>query len=624
LGGMSGLLPSFESRSTHFRRLLAPGLAGAVLLVGSAADAAVVPGQIILSTGDTPTGGPPVSFVSDPFVNDGGQAGFLAQLADGDHILMVEGAIVWQGSNSMSPTLFATETEMDSTAAGTFVYAPHADGLDALWTDAGVLAVAGDPAEGFPAGALYAFHGRPSMTADGAIYWISGIDLDGTGDAEIQAFYRSSDGVPGNFELLLAGGDMVDAFVVDDAFSGSDGGIDGDYALSEDGAHRIHVLNMEGDSSADTFVWADDVLVMREGDPTGGGDGWGNFDLVSINATGDYLVSGNTDGPPTTDEFVAFNGEIAVREGDAVGGVVLQTNASVRFATIDDLGHATYAWGYQMAGSFRETVFFSCNAADLANTSLPIITTSADSIDIDGDMVGDFTVADVLGSTDVATRAIGGGTEFVYAQLELDDGKNTVQAVVEIPVLCCGNEVIDPGEDCDDANPDDDDECLSTCVAASCGDGFVQDGVEDCDDSNTDDDDACLSTCVEASCGDGFVQDGVEECDDGNTDDGDECNGDCTIPVVESTGDTLDTGVDETAGSASASGTGVDPNTTNPLDAGSLDAGSTEGETDTETAGAGGGGGGCDCRTGERPVGGALASLLGLVLLGLRRRRLRR
>jgi cysteine-rich repeat protein len=610
---MSGRLPSF-------RLLFAPGLASLAALVSAPADAAIVQGTIVLRNGDAPTGGPLVTEVGDPFVNDGGQVGMLATLDDGDHLVFVGGMVPWLGSAAPVP-LFVTETEMDSTAAGGFVYAPNVDGLDGLWTDLGVLAVAGDPAEGFPMGVTYAFHGRPSMTADGAIYWIAGIDLDGSGDAEIQAFYRSPDGMPGNFELLLAGGDMIGADVLDDAFAGSDGGIDSDYGLSEDGAHRIHVLNVEGDPAFDGIVWVDDAVVMREGDPTGDGDGWGNFDLVSINAAGDYLVTGNTDGPPGTDEFIAVNGAIAVREGDMVGGVTLQSSASLRLATIDDMGHATHAWGYQMAASFRETVFFACNAADLANSSLPILTSFSDSIDVDGDMVGDFTVEDVLTSTDVATRSIG-GTAFVYVEVELNDGDNVTQGVVELPVICCGNGMVDPGEECDDANAEDTDECLPTCVSATCGDGILQDGVEDCDDGNSDDTDECPSTCLAASCGDGFVQDGVEECDDGNQDDGDDCNADCTIPVVESTG-AVDTGVDDTAGSASASGTGVEPDSGGVLDAGTLDTGTAG--SDSDSAGSGDGdGGGCGCRTSQRPVTGVLGSLLALGLLGLGRRRSRR
>jgi cysteine-rich repeat protein len=48
----------------------------------------------------------------------------------------------------------------------------------------------------------------------------------------------------------------------------------------------------------------------------------------------------------------------------------------------------------------------------------------------------------------------------------------------------CGNDVLDPGEECDDGNRSDDDGCLSTCVVATCGDGFVDQDAEDCDGNN--------------------------------------------------------------------------------------------------------------------------------------------
>jgi cysteine-rich repeat protein len=45
----------------------------------------------------------------------------------------------------------------------------------------------------------------------------------------------------------------------------------------------------------------------------------------------------------------------------------------------------------------------------------------------------------------------------------------------------CGNGRLDSGELCDDGNTSDTDDCISTCVPASCGDGVVEAGVEDCD-----------------------------------------------------------------------------------------------------------------------------------------------
>ena len=77
--------------------------------------------------------------------------------------------------------------------------------------------------------------------------------------------------------------------------------------------------------------------------------------------------------------------------------------------------------------------------------------------------------------------------------------------------------MINGPEECDDADTDDTDACPSTCLDATCGDGFVLSGVEVCDDGNQSNTDACLTTCEDASCGDGYVFDGTEACDDGDT-----------------------------------------------------------------------------------------------------------
>ncbi len=91
----------------------------------------------------------------------------------------------------------------------------------------------------------------------------------------------------------------------------------------------------------------------------------------------------------------------------------------------------------------------------------------------------------------------------------------------------CGDGRLDPDEECDDGNLDDGDACLSSCVAAVCGDGIVFAGVEECDDGDAVDGDACTNACADATCGDGVLWLGVEACDDGNTDDGDGCPADC-------------------------------------------------------------------------------------------------
>ncbi len=112
-----------------------------------------------------------------------------------------------------------------------------------------------------------------------------------------------------------------------------------------------------------------------------------------------------------------------------------------------------------------------------------------------------------------------------------DANLNENDACLSTCVLAsCGDGVVWSDEEtCDDGNLDDDDGCPSTCQIASCGDGFVYQGIEQCDDGNDDDTDGCLNTCVPASCGDGVVQVGVDACDDGNDDDTDGCLTSCVL-----------------------------------------------------------------------------------------------
>ncbi|MDC0668748.1 hypothetical protein [Nannocystis radixulma] len=87
----------------------------------------------------------------------------------------------------------------------------------------------------------------------------------------------------------------------------------------------------------------------------------------------------------------------------------------------------------------------------------------------------------------------------------------------EPPPPDCGDLVVGPGEDCDDANDNNNDSCLNNCKAAQCGDGVVFEGVEACDDgSNNADDAPCTTMCQKAKCGDNVVCPGCKEECDGN------------------------------------------------------------------------------------------------------------
>ncbi|HRI07536.1 MAG TPA: DUF4215 domain-containing protein [Nannocystaceae bacterium] len=99
-------------------------------------------------------------------------------------------------------------------------------------------------------------------------------------------------------------------------------------------------------------------------------------------------------------------------------------------------------------------------------------------------------------------------------------------------VNVCGDGLQGPGEGCDDGNVQDGDECKSDCGLPSCGDGVLG-GGEACDDGNADNTDACTDTCTAAVCGDNFIQpESGEECDAGagNADD-QACTAGCKINV---------------------------------------------------------------------------------------------
>jgi cysteine-rich repeat protein len=103
----------------------------------------------------------------------------------------------------------------------------------------------------------------------------------------------------------------------------------------------------------------------------------------------------------------------------------------------------------------------------------------------------------------------------------------------------CGNNVVDPGEDCDGTAG-----CDASCkLPVACGNGAKQTG-EDCDDGNTTAGDGCSDTCkVETGyvctgtpsvcttpCGNGTVETANgESCDDGNKTPGDGCSASCII-----------------------------------------------------------------------------------------------
>jgi cysteine-rich repeat protein len=140
----------------------------------------------------------------------------------------------------------------------------------------------------------------------------------------------------------------------------------------------------------------------------------------------------------------------------------------------------------------------------------------------------------------------------------------SLTGVPACPTNFCGDGTRGESEACDDGNTSNEDNCLTTCVLALCGDGYV-DGeaprIEQCDTAG--ESPSCNANCTVSACGDGLVNtsageqcdtrgnsvtcdsdctvrfcgDGFlnpaagEQCDDGNASDGDGCSATCRRDV---------------------------------------------------------------------------------------------
>lgn len=133
--------------------------------------------------------------------------------------------------------------------------------------------------------------------------------------------------------------------------------------------------------------------------------------------------------------------------------------------------------------SFSDTV---CAGAD------PLITAVTP-----GDHGG--TIAIAGGGTHISYTPMGGQCGFVETftyTANLGGGvSDTAQVQVTVPCVC-GNDIVEPGEDCDEGDTTPGDGCSATCQTESaCGNGIVEAG-EQCDDDNVMAGDGCSPVCT--------------------------------------------------------------------------------------------------------------------------------
>ena len=104
----------------------------------------------------------------------------------------------------------------------------------------------------------------------------------------------------------------------------------------------------------------------------------------------------------------------------------------------------------------------------------------------------------------------------------------------------CGNNIVEPPEECDDNNTISGDGCSSICtieVAPMCGNNIVE-GSEECDDGGTVSGDGCSDICMIETpapmCGNSILE-APEQCDDGNMTSGDGCSASCMVEAGQDT-----------------------------------------------------------------------------------------
>ena len=390
--------------------------------------------SLIVQEGDTPGAlAGPVTALNTPFTNGQSVVGFTGTASDGagtdENFVWRDLDVQFVDSSVVGQTLLGGESTMGIGNTGEFIYSPRVDGDDSVWTHNGLLLSENTQAPGFPVGTNTTFHSRPTMTPSGVSFWISGFNETGGTGTEGRILFTSTDSTAASTTVVLRSDDIIDGLAID-----RPSGVDFDYAVSDDAEHVIAVLLLDTGSTVDDgAVYVDGNLVAREDQPNGAGEDWDNFDVVSINNTGTYVFSGDTNGSTNSDEFIVVDNTIVIREGDTIGGIPLTSSATVQALSINNLNQLVHLWSVS-GGS--EILFFTCEAATAGTTSVPVLATG-DSLDFDGDGLADATVSDFNASAGTGPGLSLAEDGMIHVELDIDFGAGDVEAIVQLSLPQC-------------------------------------------------------------------------------------------------------------------------------------------------------------------------------------------
>jgi hypothetical protein len=291
-----------------------------LLSVSGLAMAQPVAATLVIAEGQAlpGTAGLVCSAVNSPFTDGNGKVGFTGNSSGGNFVWYDTG-VVWLNTNATGNVLTGAEGTMGVSNSGGYIYSPAVDGNDAVWTQAGKLLADGDAIPG--TGLFSVFNSRPTMSPDGTVYWVGGTTATQGGPTTNRSFFRVANPAAPVFELLISGGLTYGGLAITTSASNFS------YDVSDNNAHRIHVLTATGPTATDLFVYfsTGDLVLAREGSPVPGGASGENyfaFRIPSTNNDGDTLIVADTNSATTTaDEVILFNNVIIAREADIIDGV---------------------------------------------------------------------------------------------------------------------------------------------------------------------------------------------------------------------------------------------------------------------------------------------------------------
>ncbi len=403
---------------------------------------ALTPVTLLFQEGDA-VDGSTITSVNAAFTSGNGTVGSLGILADGRRFVWIDNGVDW--TSDLAPdTVSGGESTIGVgddgswSASLSFPASNGSSGSDDSWFHSSnqILLREFDTAPGVP-GQIVGFASRPSMDDNGSAYTVAGYRLPGDlSGSDARVFYRTNNPSSGSptYDVIYESFEVIDGFTV------GNGGVDFTYDVSGNGDSLITeiVFNDTPSTADDNMIYHIDMntgvrtRLAREGDATGDGDNFDNWDGVHINNSGDYLIHGDTDGATATDEFILVNGNIVYREGDLISGVSMDT---VDAADINDNGEMVAIFN-TTADANVEALVYGADAADVS--SWDVLLTVGDDLDFDNNGVSDGTLTDFNISGTINPFEIGNG-DTVWLEVDyLDINGVELEAIIGVTIPAPG------------------------------------------------------------------------------------------------------------------------------------------------------------------------------------------